>query len=103
MATGLEGFVMLLRWLRKDLKGLYGVMTEKPGWFQWGYIWRGDYDPVTRVEYPCEWYIFVRLPSYLMKPCVWDEKQRWHQRCAFFKERVPAGPGGWKEIEMVCD
>ncbi len=107
MSTGLEGFVMLLRWLRVDIKGPYGVMREPPKWFQWGFIWKGDCDPVTRVEYPRKWYILVRLPSYLMKIPAWHDptfgEPIWHQRCALFKERVPAGRGGWEEIEMACE
>ena len=95
MVTGLEGFVMLLPWFRVD-RSAHQVSTKKPGWFEWGYIDTG-------YEYP-DWYILIKLPSYLMKSNLYtEEPPTWHQRCLLFRERLPGGNGAWKEIEMECD
>ena len=96
-ATGLEGFVMLLRWCRHDVKR-YEASVGKPRWFEWGYITHaGNYpDPSA----PDKWYILIRLPSYLMAPDVnTDGPPMWHQRVLLFLEKLPAGKGGWEMRE----
>lgn len=97
-ATGLEGFVTLLPWLRRDRKANGVVETKTLRWVQWGDIDRGDYAG------PYAWYILIRLPSYLMK-LAWyrDGEPTWHQRCLYFKGELPAGKEGWEMIEIECE
>ena len=92
--TGLEGWVMLLRWCRVDVQQY--MVSMKPRWFQWGYIMRG--------EETYGWYILIRLPSYVMMvPLHRDNGPTMHQRCWMFKEKIPIGTAGsWTEIEMEC-
>ena len=84
-ATGLEGFVMLLRWLRVDY-----IQDEIPGkqrWFQWGYVLRNRNDPK-----PEWWYILVKLPSYFVGyDIVSDRHDVWHQRTLIFRGQLPVG------------
>lgn len=86
---------MTLRWLRYDVKEY--MILEKPHWFQWGYISRyGSKEPIA-------WYILICLPSYVMEIPIWrDDRPTMHQRCLFFRECLPSGPGGWKEIKWEC-
>ena len=93
-ATGLEGFVMLLLWCRRDAERYSAVEAEPPSWFQWGHLTdRGD---------PDGWYILIRLPSYLMKSAVWrwNGESTWHQRCLLFQEKGTSGNGAWEVIEI---
>lgn len=97
-ATGFEGFVALLGWSRRDREA--GMLpAEDPGWFQWGYC--------TERGKEMSWYILVRLPSYLMRAPFSQLGDRaeptWHQRCLLFREKLPAGDGGWEMIELECE
>ncbi len=97
-ATGLEGFVMLLPWFRRDAE--QGAIMGKLRWFQWGYINR--YGTQEREG----WYILIGLPSYVMQASwsVWhDAPPTMHQRHLAFKEKLPGGNGTWQEIAIECE
>lgn len=85
--TGFEGFFQLARWARRDIKE--GHALEKPRWFQWGFY-------NSRAGEGFGWYVLIRLPSYSMMTPYFEAPPAWHQRCLLFKERLPAGKGGWQ-------
>ena len=99
-ACGFEGFVQMLGGAFRVDRNVIELLSKPPRWFQWGYVDRGDIRDGVRV--PSSWYILVRLPSYLMAPSWNTDDYRWHQRCLYFKEPIPAGHGGWEMINIEC-
>lgn len=101
MTTGLESLLMLFPRWRVDIE--HGRAFATPArWLQWGYVtelrrrWRRGEFELT----PVEWYIVIRLPSYLMKH--WEyagpgSEPRWHQRVLVFREKLPCDDGPWGE------
>ena len=100
--TGLEGLLMLLPWLRRDIRDYERVDNFR--WINWGYVWNGDYDRFG-LERPAYWYVLIRLPSYCMETSLYRSDSAepiMMQRCLLFKEPVPAGNSEWKQITMEC-
>ena len=89
-ATGLEGFVMLLRWCKRDVEEGYEV--RKFGWFQWGFV--TQYGGKAK-----GWYILICLPSYVMQNSFYRDVPAWHQRVLLFRELLPTGKGSWHLVE----
>lgn len=89
IATGLEGFMMLLKPWRIDLKRHEGLSNHR--WFAWGVVDSGDYDHRGDI-----FYIALRLPSYGYQIALDSDLPAWHQRVLVFKCPVV---GAWKESD----